>query len=73
MAFCKEGFSQRLWGLMYGLLGPSIFCPSIEPAAEMLGQALGLVVIRRLSVMQVRAGVLQLLASPAVPQFSKVL
>lgn len=44
---------------MCSLPGPSIFCPSVQPAPEMLGRALGLIVIRRLSMMQVRAGVLQ--------------
>lgn len=56
---CKEGISQRLWGLMCSLPGSSIFCPSIQPAAEMLGRALRLIVISRLSIMQVRAGGLQ--------------
>lgn len=57
--FYNEGFSQRLWGLMCSLPGPSIFCPSIQPVAEMLDQTLRLTVIGRLSMMQVRAGVLQ--------------
>lgn len=56
---CKEGISQRLWGLMCSLPGSSIFCPSVQPAAEMLGRALRLIVISRLSIMQVRAGGLQ--------------
>lgn len=67
MAFCKEGFSQRLWGLMCSLPGPSIFCPSVQPAAEMLDQALRLTVIRRLSTMQVRAGVLQVPLALTIP------
>lgn len=58
-AFCKEGFSQQLGGLTCSVPGPSTFLPSIQPDAEMLDQTLGLTALPRLSMMQARAGVLQ--------------
>lgn len=59
-AFCKEGFSQRLWGLTCSVPGLSAFLPSIQPATEMLSPTLGLTALPRLSTVQARAGVLEL-------------
>lgn len=58
-AFCKEGFSQRLWALTCGVSGPSTFLPTTQPATEVFNQILRLTALPRLSTMQVRAGVLQ--------------